>query len=196
MVKSRMNRHNEIGNVHSFLRTKFAKISISTLLIEQFEALVVGLVRSLPTVLGICVRNVFYRLLGMKASGIFWIQPGVTIVNLRKLKVGRNFGCNSGTYINAVGGISMGDDVLLGSNVTVSSGKHEIEGRESSVFSRPVTPLEITFGNDVWIGAGATILPGIHVASGTVVGANAVVTKNTLPYSVMVGLPAKAIRYR
>jgi maltose O-acetyltransferase len=191
-----MNKHNEIGNVYGFLRSKFAKVSFLTLLVEQFEALVVGLVRSLPTILGICVRNVVYRLLGMKASGIFWIQPGVTIVNLRKLKVGRNFGCNSGTYINAVGGVSMGDDVLLGSNVTVSSGKHEIEGRESSVFSRPVTPLEITFGNDVWIGSGATILPGIHVASGTVVGANAVVTKDTLPYSVMVGLPAKVIRYR
>ena len=56
--------------------------------------------------------------------------------------------------------------------------------------------MQITIGNDVWIGAGASVLPGLNVAEGTVIGANAVVTKDTQPYSVMVGIPARVNRFR
>ncbi len=179
-----------------FLRSKLVGISPMQLVLEQVESAVVGLTGWIPTILGMCIRNVVYRLLGMKISGFCWIQPRVTIVNMRRLRVGSNFGCNSGTYINAIGHISMGNDVLIGSNVTISSGKHEIEGRETSVFSRPVRPMPINFGNDIWVGAGASILPGLNVAEGTVVGANTVVTKDTQPYSVMAGVPARIIRFR
>ena len=179
-----------------FLRNKLIGVSLADLVIEQFEALIVGLTNWIPTFVGMCIRNIVYRLLGMKIVGFCWIQPRVTIVNLRRLSVGRNFGWNSGTYINAVGHIYMGDDVLIGSNVTISSGKHDIEGRQKSVFSRPAQPMQMTIGNDVWIGAGASIMPGLNVADGTVIGANAVVTKDTQPYAVMVGLPARLSRFR
>lgn len=182
--------------MNSFLRTKLSGIKVSEIITGQIETLISGAVNWIPTILGMCIRNVVYRILGMKISGFCWIQPGVTIVNLRRLRVGANFGCNSGSYINAIGRISMGDDVLIGSNVTISSGKHDIEGREKSVFSRPAQPMQITIGNDVWIGAGASVLPGLNVADGTVVGANAVVTKDTQPYSVMVGIPARVSRFR
>mgnify|MGYP000132272224 CR=1 FL=1 len=182
--------------IFGFLRTKLEGTKIQELLIEQLEALLVGVVQWIPTILGMCIRNVVYRILGMKIRGFCWIQPRVTIVNLRRLRVGANFGCNSGTYINAIGRIYMGNDVLIGSNVTISSGKHDIEGREKSVFFRPAQPMQITIGNDVWIGAGASVLPGLNVADGTVVGANAVVTKDTQPYSVMVGIPARVSKFR
>lgn len=54
----------------------------------------------------------------------------------------------------------------------------------------------ITIGNDVWIGAGAKVLPGVTVGDGAVIGAGSVVTKNVLPYSVVAGNPAKIIRMR
>lgn len=180
----------------TFLRSKFKSTSFFELLIGELEALVVGLVGGIPTVVGMLIRNVLYRMLGMKIKGFCWIQPRVTIVNLRRLRVGRHFGCNSGAYINAIGRIEMGDDVLIGSNVTISSGKHPIEGRDTSVFSRPAIPMQIKFGNDVWIGAGASVLPGVEVAEGTVVGANSVVTKDTESYSVVVGAPARVVRFR
>jgi len=180
----------------SFLRKKTRAISPATIIRGEIDALIIALIGWIPTVLGMAIRNCVYRLLGMKIKGFCWIQPGVTIVNLSRLSVGKNFGCNSGTYINAVGGIRMGNDVLIGSNVTISSGKHEIEGRQTSVFSRPTIPMTIVFGDDVWLGAGVSVLPGIQIADGTVVGANSVVTKNTQPFSVMVGIPAKVIRFR
>lgn len=179
-----------------FLKSKIRGVTFTNLVIGQIEELAVGLVGGIPTIIGMLIRNVVYRLLGMKAKGFCWIQPRVTIVYLRRLRVGKNFGCNSGSYINAIGRIEMGDDALIGSNVTISSGKHPIEGREGSVFSRPTIPMQIKIGNDVWIGAGASVLPGVEVAEGTVIGANTVVTKNTESYSVVVGAPAQIVRFR
>lgn len=57
-------------------------------------------------------------------------------------------------------------------------------------------PGGITVGNDVWIGHGAIILPGVEIGDGAVVGAGAVVTKSVQPYAIVGGSPAKLIRYR
>ncbi|WP_309086031.1 DapH/DapD/GlmU-related protein [Chelativorans sp.] len=54
----------------------------------------------------------------------------------------------------------------------------------------------VTVGNDVWIGHGAVILPGVTVGDGSVVGANAVVTRDVAPYTIVAGAPARAIRSR
>ena len=51
-------------------------------------------------------------------------------------------------------------------------------------------------GNDVWIGQNATILPGVHIGDGAIIGANSVVASDIEPYSIVVGNPAKLIRYR
>lgn len=57
-------------------------------------------------------------------------------------------------------------------------------------------PGPITIGNDVWIGRGATIMPGVTVGHGAVIGTNALVTKDIPPYAVVIGTPAKIIKYR
>jgi len=60
----------------------------------------------------------------------------------------------------------------------------------------PVTAKLTVIGNDVWIGHGAFVLPGVHLGDGAVIAAMAVVTKNVPPYAVVVGSPAKVVRYR
>ena len=64
------------------------------------------------------------------------------------------------------------------------------------VFARQSIPKKIVIGDDVWIGAGAVIMPGVTIARGTVIGANAVVTRDTEEYAVMVGAPARMLRKR
>jgi acetyltransferase-like isoleucine patch superfamily enzyme len=54
----------------------------------------------------------------------------------------------------------------------------------------------VIIGNDVWIGAGARIMGGVTIGDGAIIGAGALVTKDVLPYSIVVGIPAKIIRYR
>ena len=54
----------------------------------------------------------------------------------------------------------------------------------------------VYIGNDVWIGCGAIIMPGVHIGNGSIIGAGAVVTKDVNPYEIVAGVPAKHIRYR
>lgn len=181
---------------YQFLRKKIGHLGARELFYSQFEAVVLWIVGGIPGVPGFVVRTLAAKMLFKRLGGFAWIQPGVTFVQTNRIAIGAHFGVNTGTYINGIGGITMGDHVLIGSNVTISSGMHEIEGRLPPVFARPAIPKAITIESDVWIGAGAVIMPGIRLRRGTVIGANAVVTKDTDEYSVMVGIPAKKLRTR
>ena len=55
---------------------------------------------------------------------------------------------------------------------------------------------DTVIGNDVWIGQNTTILPGVHIGDGAIIGANSVVGSNVEPYTIVVGNPAKTLRYR
>lgn len=180
----------------TFLRGKLAGYSLRLLLRLELESLLFGLFGLIPTTAGVFLRAGIAKLMFAQCDGICWIQPGVTLVHTGRLAVGKTLGINSGTYLNAIGGITLGDHVLIGSNVTISSGKHPIDGREPPIFTRPTVPLPIVIEDDVWIGAGAVIMPGVRLGRGSVIGANAVVTRDTAPYSVNVGVPAQAVRER
>lgn len=60
----------------------------------------------------------------------------------------------------------------------------------------PRNRMRTTIGHDVWIGANASVLCGVTIGTGAIVGAGAVVTKNVPPYAIVVGVPAKVIEYR
>ena len=179
-----------------FLIKKFRDYSFKDLFRLQLESFFLWLFEGAPGLPGFVLRNVVFRAFFREIHGFAWVQPRVTFVHTDRLSVGPMFGVNSGTYINAVGGIRIGSHVLIGSNVTISSGKHPIEGCFPPVFSRPSIPIPIVIEDDVWIGAGAVIVPGVTLKKGTVVGANSVVTRDTEEYSVVVGSPAKLIRKR
>lgn len=179
-----------------FLKNKLADTNLRHLLFLEWEGFWYWIFNTIPGTIGFLFRNITTQFLFRKKGGMVWIQPRVTLVETNRIVVGKNWGVNSGTYINGKGGIIIGDNVLIGSNVTISSGKHPIEGTEPPIFQRPTLPMQIVIEDDVWIGGGAVIMPGIVLKKGTVVGANAVVTKDTEEYSVMAGAPARCIRYR
>lgn len=103
-------------------------------------------------------------------------------------RVFMNFNC----VILDVAPVRIGDRVLIGPAVQIYAATHPVEAgvrREGLELGRPVT-----IGDDVWIGGGAIILPGVRVGSGSIIGAGAVVTKD-VPESVAVaGNPARVIR--
>jgi len=91
---------------------------------------------------------------------------------------------NQGCYFLDLGGIRIGDGVLIGPRVTLSTAGHPVEPDERLDF---ITHAPIVIEEDVWIGAGATITPGVTVGRGSVVGAGAVVAKDVPPLSVVTG---------
>jgi maltose O-acetyltransferase len=179
-----------------FLAGKLKGYSFFLLLRLEFESLLFGILSVIPTTLGVILRAAAAKASFNRCAGMAWIQPRVTIVHGERIRAGSALGINSGTYINGIGRITFGDNVLIGSNVTISSGQHPIDGILPPVFHRQSIPRPISIGNDVWIGAGAVILPGITLADGTVIGANAVVNRDTQPYGIYVGVPARLIRSR
>ncbi len=184
------------NHMFSFLRGKLHGMSFGSLIFLEFEGFTQWLIGNLPGAVGFTVRYILYKLMFRGLKGFCWVQPRVTFVHSNRLNVGKNFGCNSGSYINAIGGVSFGDYVLIGSNVTISSGTHPIDGELPPVFARRAIPSPICVEDDVWIGAGAVILPGVTLRKGSVIGANAVVTHDTEEYSVNIGAPARKIRSR
>lgn len=183
-------------NYFKFLFQKIRGYSFSTLIRLEFESLFFGMFANIPTTAGVILRGILCKLFIKKIGGFAWIQPRCMLIHTERMHVGSNFSVNSGTYINAIGGIEIGNYVLIGSNVTISSGVHPIDGVSPPVISRQTIPTKICIEDDVWIGAGAVIIPGVTIAKGTVIGANSVVTKSTEAYGVYVGAPAKKIRSR
>ena len=88
--------------------------------------------------------------------------------------------------------IYVGNNVMFGPNVTLATAAHPIHPelrRKQAQFNSP-----ITIGNNVWIGAGAVVLPGVTIGDNTVIGAGSVVTKDIPANVVAVGNPCKVIR--
>ena len=89
----------------------------------------------------------------------------------------------------------IGNNLLTGKWVTITDNSHgytDIVSLHTPPVNRPIVSKgPIIIGNNVWIGDGAKILPGVIIGDGCVVAANAVVTKNILPYSIVGGNPAK-----
>lgn len=121
-----------------------------------------------------------------------------TIGNKPFLKIGNN--CNIGEYnhYSAANRIIIGNGVLTGRWVTITDNNHGSFTKEQlqvSPIIRPIVPKgEIIIDDNVWIGDKATILAGVHIGEGSIIGANSVVTKDIPPFSIAVGNPAKIIK--
>lgn len=106
------------------------------------------------------------------------------------------------TYIgpNAVlfgaGGIDIGDSALISPGVVMTSHQHTFAETDSLIAAQPISFRTIVIERDVWIGANATILPGVRIGAGSVVGAGAVVTRDVSDGKVVVGMPARVLHER
>ena len=100
-------------------------------------------------------------------------------------------------FITASNSIVIGSNVLFGRLVTVTDNSHGSTSMEDLLLAphqrKILSKGEVVKGKNVWIGDKVTILPNVHIGEGAVVGANAVVTKDVPPYSVVGGIPAKVI---
>ncbi len=105
-----------------------------------------------------------------------------------KIKIGNNVFINNNCLAMARGGITIEDDVMIAGNVQLLSNNHDEYKRQI------LTCEEIIIRKGAWIGAGATILPGVTIGKYAIVGAGAIVTKDVPDYAVVVGIPAKVVK--
>ena len=106
----------------------------------------------------------------------------------RQMHIGRNVFINQNFTAMAAGGITIDDNVMMGPNVTIATDNHDFE----NIMILRCKGVHVC--HNAWIGAGATILPGVTVGEHAVVAAGAVVTKDVEPWTIVGGCPAKAIK--
>ena len=111
---------------------------------------------------------------------------------------GISIGSGSGLGVNCSvhGPLKIGNNVMMGPNVTILTHTHNIERTDIPMGQQGMRVAEVVIGNDVWIGMRVIIMPGVSVGHGAVIGAGAVVVKDVPPYAIVGGVPAKIIRYR
>ena len=118
------------------------------------------------------------------------------IISIERLSIGNDCKINSGVYINARSGVSLGDDVTLSHGVKIISTGYDIEHwiNKKEKIHNDNTPIYIN--KHCWIGTDAIILPGVKITGEyVVIGAGAVVTKDITESNVIVaGVPAKIIK--
>lgn len=93
-------------------------------------------------------------------------------------------------------GVIIGKGVRIAGHSMIISANHVFENAEKYIYQQGLSSKGIIIEDDVWIGAGCRILDGVTIGKGSVIAANAVVTKDVEPYSVMGGVPAKLIKKR
>jgi acetyltransferase-like isoleucine patch superfamily enzyme len=104
-------------------------------------------------------------------------------------------GCNAVMGAGG-GGIVIGNNVLIGQSVTMHSESHVFTDPTLNIREQGITFQGITLEDDVWVGSNSTILDGVTVGKGSIIGAGAVVTKSIPSYSMAAGVPAKIIGTR
>lgn len=111
---------------------------------------------------------------------------------------GISIGSGSGLGVNCYvhGPLRIGDNVMMGPEVTILTHTHNIERTDIPMGQQGMRVAEVVVGNDVWIGMRVVIMPGVKVGNGAVIGSCAVVTKDVPDFAVVGGVPAKIIKYR
>lgn len=113
-----------------------------------------------------------------------------------ELIIGRNTWIGQNCFLHSAGGLFIGSSVGIGPCVKIITSIHDDKNTSIPLISNPLLFKQVTIGDGADIGVGSIIMPGTMIGEGAIVGAGAVVTEDVPDYTVVVGVPAKVIRYR
>lgn len=137
------------------------------------------------------IQAAWSELTGATVDPTFSLIPPVYSEHGLNIRVGKRVFVNQGCMLMDIGGIDIGDDVMLGPAVRLITSGHPLDPglRRMRIVAAP-----IRIDSNVWLGAGATVLHGVTVGRDSVVAAGAVVTRDVPPATLVAGVPARAVR--
>lgn len=112
------------------------------------------------------------------------------------LRIGDGSWIGQQCFFHSAGDLSIGENVGVGPGVKILTSIHQEAGRSVPILHAPLTFASVQVEDDVDLGIGAIVLPGVIVGRGAQVGAGAVVTRDVPPYAVVAGNPARVLRFR
>lgn len=136
------------------------------------------------------IKKLFSELIGKQVDESFMMFPPFYTDCGLGITVGKNVFINSCCNFQDQGGISIGDGSQIGHKVTMATLNHGI----APEYRGTLYPAPIAIGKNVWIGAAATLMPGISIGDNSIIGAGSVVTKDIPQNSIAVGNPCRVIK--
>ncbi len=136
------------------------------------------------------IRQIFSQIIGKPVDEAFGMFPPFYTDCGKNITIGKRVFINMGCKFQDQGGITIGDDTLIGHNVVLATLNHDFDPAKRA----DIMPKPIRIGTQVWIGSNATVLPGVSIGDGAIIAAGAVVTKNVPANAIAGGVPAKIIR--
>lgn len=129
------------------------------------------------------------KLIGKEVEGLSLFVPFYADFG-KNITLGKNVFINSGCCFQDQGGITIGDDTLIGHQVVLATLNHDITPNKRA----NLVPSPINIGKNVWIGAKAVVLAGVSIGDNAIVAAGAVVNRNVPKNAIVAGVPAKIIK--
>lgn len=148
------------------------------------------------SLLSVGIRYILLKSVAKSCGEAVAVYSNVYLKNPQKLELGNNVTIQPMTYIEASGGVKIGSDTSIAHGVSIMSETHNTDGREELFKNQGMTYKPVVIGEDTWIGAKVTVMAGVTIGNKAIVGANSVVTKDVPDYAVVVGAPARIIKYR
>ncbi|VDG19605.1 acetyltransferase [Lactobacillus ginsenosidimutans] [Lactiplantibacillus mudanjiangensis] len=136
------------------------------------------------------ITQLMSQITRQKVSPTTAIKPPFNTDFGAHIYLGQHVFINRNAMFVDLGGIYIGDRVLIGPNVTLVSVNHE----ENPASRRNLHCASVHIGKGAWLGANVTVLPGVTIGENAIIGAGAIVTKDVPANMVVVGTPAKVIR--
>lgn len=136
------------------------------------------------------LSGIVKELLG-KSEGAF-INPPFYCDYGTHIEVGKNFFANYNCTILDVAKVKIGDNCQMAPNVAIYTAGHPVHPDTRNTMYE--YGIEVTIGNNVWIGGNSVICPGVHIGDNVVIGAGSVVTKDIPDWCIAAGNPCKVIR--
>jgi len=136
------------------------------------------------------VRKKLGEIIGTKIDETTTIFPPFYTNFGRSIRLGKNVFINHACSFLDIGGITIEDDVQIGPRVNLTSENHPLDPNDR----KTLIPKSIIIKRNAWIGAAATILPGVTVGENSIVAAGAVVSRDVPPNTIVAGIPAKVVK--
>jgi acetyltransferase-like isoleucine patch superfamily enzyme len=137
------------------------------------------------------LRNLGLTLVGAKIGSGSFSYFGLEVHQPWKLSIGQNSAIGFKVILDARGGLTIGDNCNIASESAIWTASHDVQSSDFAYIASPVV-----IGDYAWISFRAIVLPGVTIGKGAVVAAGAVVTKDVAPYTIVAGVPAKAVGIR
>lgn len=138
------------------------------------------------------IRIAFEELIGKPVGDAFILIPPFYSDYGLNIAVGSSVFIGPQCSFTGHAPIEIGDEVMISHKVNLVTAGHPVEPDQRHDY---ITASPITIGTNAWIGAAATILPGVSVGAGAVVAAGAVVSRDVPPGTLVAGVPARVIRH-